>query len=180
MLLGSIDFEDEHDYNAAILVSDGGEQMQVYHKMHLVPFGEYMPARKSFPLFAAVAGSWVPGDFTPGRDYTVFRLTNSEVQVAPLICFEDTVGELTRQLQFVVRNADLLVDVTNDGWFLQSAGSQQHLAECDLSLRRKSAADGARGEYRRHLFHRPIRSSQSNSARRYWQHVYGRSSHRDH
>jgi len=43
-----------------------------------------------------------------------------------LICFEDTIGELTRQ--FVLRGATLLVNVTNDGWFLRSAGSQQHLA----------------------------------------------------
>jgi apolipoprotein N-acyltransferase len=46
--------------------------------------------------------------------------------VAPLICFEDTIGDLTRQ--FVLAGANLLVNVTNDGWFLRSAGSQQHLA----------------------------------------------------
>jgi apolipoprotein N-acyltransferase len=58
-------------------------------------------------------------------------LTNTEIHVAPLICFEDTIGELTRQ--FVLPNdttsgANLLVDVTNDGWFQTSAGSHQHLA----------------------------------------------------
>jgi apolipoprotein N-acyltransferase len=100
--------------------------VQVYHKVHLVPFGEYIPLRQAFPLFAAVAGRWVPGDFDTGQDYTVFRLTNSNAQVAPLICFEDTIGDLTRQ--FVRNGANLLVNVTNDGWFLQSAGSQQHLA----------------------------------------------------
>ena len=46
--------------------------------------------------------------------------------MAPLICFEDTIGELTRR--FVDKGANLLVNVTNDGWFLRSAGSQQHLA----------------------------------------------------
>ena len=56
----------------------------------------------------------------------VFRLTNKDVRVAPLICFEDTLGELVRQ--FVLRGANLLANVTNDGWFLRSAGSQQHLA----------------------------------------------------
>jgi len=43
-----------------------------------------------------------------------------------LICFEDTIGELTRQ--FVLHGADFLANVTNDGWFLRSAGSRQHLA----------------------------------------------------
>jgi apolipoprotein N-acyltransferase len=93
--------------------------------MHLVPFGEYVPLRHSFPLFAAVAKQWVPGDFSAGKRYTLFRLTNGNSQIAPLICFEDTIGDLTRQ--FVTRGANLLVNITNDAWFLRSAGSQQHL-----------------------------------------------------
>jgi apolipoprotein N-acyltransferase len=125
LLLGTIDIENQHDYNAALLVSGAGRGMQIYRKFHLVPFGEYIPLRHSFPLFAAVASKWVPGDFNPGNDYTVFHLTNSDVRVAPLICFEDTIGDLTRQ--FVLRGADLLANMTNDGWFLHSIGSQQHL-----------------------------------------------------
>ena len=125
LLLGTLDVEDRHDYNAAVLISGGTHQMQIYRKVHLVPFGEYIPLRHSFPLFAAVASRWVPGDFDVGRDYTLFRLTNG-VEVAPLICFEDTIGDLARQ--FVLRGANLLVNVTNDAWFLHSAGSQQHLA----------------------------------------------------
>ncbi len=126
LLLGTLDFEDQHVYNAAVLVSAQDQQMQVYRKLHLVPFGEYIPLRKSFPLFAAVAGKWVPGDFDRGHDYTVFALPNQDVRIAPLICFEDTIGELTGH--FVRGGANLLVNVTNDGWFLHSAGSQQHLA----------------------------------------------------
>jgi len=125
LLLGTLDVEEGRDYNAALLVSDAGHNVQIYRKIHLVPFGEYIPLRHSFPLFAIAASRWVPGDFAAGKDYTVFRLTNRDVQIAPLICFEDTIGELTRQ--FVVKGANLLVDITNDGWFLHSAGSQQHL-----------------------------------------------------
>ena len=126
LLLGSLDFENEHDYNAAFLFSEKGERTQEYRKMHLVPFGEYIPLRNSFPPFAAVAGRWVPGDFTPGPGPVVFSLTSDGIQVAPLICFEDTVGDLVRR--FAGRGANLLVDITNDAWFLQSVGSQQHLA----------------------------------------------------
>ena len=126
LLLGSLDTQDRHDYNAALLVSDAGHKLQIYRKLHLVPFGEYVPLRRSFPLFAAIASRWVPGDFDVGRDYTVFRLTTPNGAVAPLICFEDTIGELTRR--FVLRGANLLVNITNDAWFLQSAGSRQHLA----------------------------------------------------
>ena len=117
--------ENEKDYNAAVLISGATQEMQVYWKMHLVPFGEYIPLRRSFPLFAALAKEWVPGDFSAGKRYTLFRLTNGDAQIAPLICFEDTIGDLTRQ--FVIQGASLLVNLTNDGWFLDSSGSEQHL-----------------------------------------------------
>jgi apolipoprotein N-acyltransferase len=68
----------------------------------------------------------VPSDFSFGKEHTVFQLTNDKARIAPLICFEDTIGDLTRQ--FVLGGANLLANVTNDGWFLRSAGSQQHLA----------------------------------------------------
>jgi apolipoprotein N-acyltransferase len=131
LLLGTIDVDKRDVYNAALLVSDGGERVHIYRKVHLVPFGEYVPGRHTVPLLAQIVGDQVPGDFKEGKEHTVFTLTNSDVHVAPLICFEDTIGELTRQ--FVLPNetspgANLLVDVTNDGWFQRSAGSHQHLA----------------------------------------------------
>ncbi len=126
VLLGSLEFENDRDYNTAQLISRGGEQIQVYRKIHLVPFGEYIPLRHAFPLFAAVANTWVPGDFTPGTEFTVFDLSNKNGRVAPLICFEDTVPDLARR--FIANGANLFVDITNDGWFLRSSGSRQHLA----------------------------------------------------
>jgi len=131
LLLGTIDVDKRDVYNAAVLISDGGDRIQLYRKIHLVPFGEYVPGRHIVPLLARIVGDQVPGDFKEGTEYTVFTLTDSNVHVAPLICFEDTIGELTRQ--FVVPTestpgANLLVDMTNDGWFKHSAGSHQHLA----------------------------------------------------
>ena len=126
LLLGSIDEDQKGAYNAAMLVSDGGEKVQLYRKLHLVPFGEYVPGRHTVPFIAQIVGDQVPDDFAVGKEAVVFRLTNKDVRAAPLICFEDTVGELVRQ--FVLRGANLLANVTNDGWFLRSAGSQQHLA----------------------------------------------------
>ncbi|MEN3368235.1 MAG: apolipoprotein N-acyltransferase [Verrucomicrobiota bacterium] len=126
LLLGSIDQDETHAYNAALLVSEGGKHVQIYRKVHLVPFGEYVPGRHTIPLLARVVGDQVPDDFAFGKEYTVFHLTNDKAKVAPLICFEDTIGDLARQ--FVLGGANLLVNVTNDGWFLRSAGSQQHVA----------------------------------------------------
>lgn len=126
LLLGVIDAPLEGGvYNAALLVPPESP-VQLYRKLHLVPFGEYVPMRHSFPLFARIAGDQVPEDFDVGRDFTVFELSKNRGHLAPLICFEDTIGELTRQ--FVLRGADALANVTNDGWFLHSAGSRQHLA----------------------------------------------------
>jgi len=126
LLLGTIDLDETGVYNAAMLVSDAGARIQVYRKVHLVPFGEYVPGRHTIPLLARIVGDQVPDDFAFGNEFTVFKLTDDKAKVAPLICFEDTIGDLTRQ--FVLAGANLLVNVTNDGWFLRSAGSRQHVA----------------------------------------------------
>jgi apolipoprotein N-acyltransferase len=126
LMLGTIDQDETHAYNAALLVSDAGAHLQMYRKVHLVPFGEYVPGRHTIPLLARVVGDQVPDDFAFGKEYTVFKLSGDKAKIAPLICFEDTIGDLARQ--FVLAGANLLVNVTNDGWFLRSAGSRQHLA----------------------------------------------------
>jgi apolipoprotein N-acyltransferase len=126
LMLGTIDLNETEAFNAALLVSEGGKHVQIYRKVHLVPFGEYVPGRHTIPLLARIVGDQVPDDFDFGKEHTVFHLTNDKAKIAPLICFEDTIGDLTRQ--FVLGGANLLVNVTNDGWFLRSAGSQQHLA----------------------------------------------------
>ena len=79
-----------------------------------------------FSLSACSKTGTAVKDFDAGKEFTVFQLSNHHAKVAPLICFEDTIGELTRQ--FVLRGADFFANVTNDGWFLRSAGSRQHLA----------------------------------------------------
>ena len=126
LLLGTIDQDETRAYNAALLVSDAGAHVQIYRKVHLVPFGEYIPGRHTIPFIARVVGDQVPDDFAFGKEHTVFKLSNDKAKAAPLICFEDTIGDLTRQ--FVLAGSNLLVNVTNDGWFLRTAASRQHLA----------------------------------------------------
>ena len=125
LLLGTTDFDPEkrEDYNTAALLTEHGEKQQFYRKMHLVPFGEYLPLRT---VFAPLCGQMVPADFTPGREATVLELPNPQLRIAALICFEDTLGELTRR--FVQGGAQVLVNITNDGWFAQSPAAEQHLA----------------------------------------------------
>jgi len=123
LLLGTIltDEAEEADFNAAALVTEKGQSIQLYRKIHLVPFGEYLPMR---PILRPIAGKLVPGDFTPGKEPKVMRLSSPNVQIGAVICFEDTLGDLCRR--FVGNGAQVLINVTNDGWFLHSAAAEQH------------------------------------------------------
>lgn len=114
LLVGSIVHENDQYYNTAILLSKDGDILQQYKKVHLVPFGEYIPLRFLFPFLEHI----VPiADFTAGEEYSVFEVPGGDPgkSFSVLICFEDTLGGLARQ--FVRQGAGLLVNMTNDAWF---------------------------------------------------------------
>jgi apolipoprotein N-acyltransferase len=115
----------ELPYTGAVLFTEGLQNLQIYRKVHLVPYGEYLPMR-SFPLVHKLLGHLVPGDFGQGTSTEPFKLKSpAGVQLIPLICFEDTVGDLARQ--FVRDAPQLIVNCTNDGWFLHSEENEYHL-----------------------------------------------------
>lgn len=130
-LIGSLYFEKEppRDYNAAILLNakplPGISEIQYYAKTHLLPFGEYIPCRQTFPIFKWLIGERILGDFNPGPGPKLLSLSHQGIRVAPLLCFEDTLGDLTRN--FAILGAQGLITLTNDGWFGHSAASSQHL-----------------------------------------------------
>lgn len=126
LLFGTLILSHEADHNAAVLLTGPDDPPQVYPKTHLVMFGEYIPFRESFPLFAIIVGSLVPADFDAGTGPVIFRLPSPPVAIAPLICFEDTLGYLARDA--AIQGAQLFVNITNDGWFKRSAASRQHAA----------------------------------------------------
>ena len=128
LLFGVITHEEQAYYNSAVLLSSKGELLKKYNKLHLVPFGEYVPFRRKFPLLASL----IPiADFDPGQEVIVFPLPKeSSIQggQAPfsvLICFEDTVPHLSRG--FVNNGAQLLVNITNDAWFKDTKAPFMHL-----------------------------------------------------
>ena len=110
------------DFNSAAFMQAGQEDPQFYDKRQLVPFGEYLPLR---PLLGGILGGLVPGDFKPGKSPGVFSLAKPPLKLAPLICFEDTRGDITREQ--VQLGAHLLVNLTNDGWFGHTAELDQHM-----------------------------------------------------
>lgn len=125
-LLGTVYFSDKGDFNSVAMLSAHAQEAQMYHKMHLVPFGEYVPFRKAFPLFAWVVGDLVPDDFDAGTGPVILEMSSKPVKIGPLICFEDVIGDLARK--FALEGAQAFAVVTNDGWFRASAGSRQHAA----------------------------------------------------
>ncbi|MFM8231000.1 MAG: apolipoprotein N-acyltransferase [Chthoniobacterales bacterium] len=126
LMFGSLILSHEADYNAAILMVGAEPEPQVYPKSHLVMFGEYVPLRESFPLFAIIVGDQVPADFDAGEGPVIFHLTEPHVAISPLICFEDTIGYLARA--GALEGAQMFVTLTNTGWFRQTAAGRQHLA----------------------------------------------------
>lgn len=125
-LLGTVHYEDRGDFNSAVLLTERGQDAQIYHKMHLVPFGEFVPFRESFPVFAWLVGDLVPEDFDFGPSPEILEMKAVPVKIGSLICFEDTLAYMARK--FAAGGAQILVTLTNDAWFLQSAGSEQHRA----------------------------------------------------
>ena len=126
MILGTDDLNrgaPGDDHNSAALVLAGSKEPQFYDKRHLVPFGEYLPLR---PLLGWLLKDLVPGDFKPGREPGIFSLVHPALKLAPLVCFEDTLGELAREP--VKLGAQVFVNVTNDGWFGHSSEPEQHFA----------------------------------------------------
>ncbi len=110
------------DHNSAAFIQKGEKEPQFYDKQQLVPFGEYLPLR---PLLGPIFGGMVEGDFKPGKSPGLFSLAKPALKLAPLICFEDTRGDITRAQ--VKLGAHLLVNLTNDGWFGRTAELDQHM-----------------------------------------------------
>ncbi len=141
-LLTGVDIleEGQPNYTGAALMRGSVDRNQLYRKIRLVPFGEYLPLR-SVPLMQKILGGVVPGDFTSGASTEPLVLEKpAGVQIIPLVCFEDTFGRLARE--FVRDAPQLLVNCTNDGWFLHSAENEQHLATARfrcIELRRPMA-----------------------------------------
>jgi len=121
-------------YNSIAAVSGRGQlehSIQTYRKHHLVIFGEYIPFVNDLPwlkkLFEYSSGESFGGNFQSGKstDPLSISVGENEVQLIPSVCFEDTVGRLTRK--FVRPSTpQLIVNVTNDGWFKESEAAAQH------------------------------------------------------
>ena len=123
ILLGSDEFEDSEPprhYNAAFILDTHGATAAVYRKIHLVPFGEYVPFQRLLffvaPLVEAVSA------FSRGTRVTMMPVEGHMVSTA--ICYEVTYPALAREA--VLNGSELLTTVTNDAWYGDSSAAYQH------------------------------------------------------
>ena len=111
-------------FNGAWMLSPRGLIADNYHKRRLVIFGEYIPLVDWLPFI-----KWftpITGGFASGTNATQFHLRDLGVNAAPLICFEDSFPHGARE--HVNDDTDLMINLTNDGWFGEGAEQWQHLA----------------------------------------------------
>jgi apolipoprotein N-acyltransferase len=112
--------EGSNFYNSAVLVDEKGDKIAQYDKIYLVPFGEYVPLPE--PI-ASVMPTMV-GNFEIGREYDIIPL--GEVKAGIMICFESHFPTLSRQ--YALNGADVIIEMTNDGYLGPTPVLRQHLA----------------------------------------------------
>lgn len=124
VLSRNLDGELERVDHNAVLLHDNGEFRRVYRKLHLVPFTEHFPYERSFPRLHRLLVENDTTFWAAGQEYTIFE--SDGVKFATPICFEDTFGYLSRE--FVRRGAEVIVNLTNDGWSYSVPAQMQHMA----------------------------------------------------
>lgn len=107
--------------NSAFLLDPSGREMGRSDKIHLVPFGEYVPLKRFLPFIDKIVVGI--GDFSPG---TINPLPLNGHKLGVLVCYEAIFPELARE--WVKQGSGLLVNITNDAWFGNSSAPWQHLA----------------------------------------------------
>ena len=126
LLFGSPSYEDDNGriayMNSAFLLKPDGTVSGRYDKVHLVPYGEYVPLRRFFPFIGKlVAGV---GDFKPGKGFN--PLTVDGLRLGVLICYEGILPEAARD--YKREKAEILINITNDAWFGRTSAPYQHLS----------------------------------------------------
>jgi apolipoprotein N-acyltransferase len=113
-------------FNSAALVSPQGEWTARYDKIHLVPFGEYLP----FPRIFSFAGGLTNavGEFARGASRS--PLNAGATRVGVFICYESVFPDEVRQ--FAAQGAQVFVNISNDGWYGDSGAWKQHLQQTQM------------------------------------------------
>jgi apolipoprotein N-acyltransferase len=118
------DSEDIRCYNAAFLFGPDGRYVDRYRKQRLVIFGEYVPLSRGLPFLKWLTP--IEGGFTAGAGPIAFEMAGLRCKTSVLICFEDVFPDSGRR--HARDDVDFLLNLTNDGWFDETAAQWQHAA----------------------------------------------------
>jgi apolipoprotein N-acyltransferase len=128
IIVGNIAFEQTatnsrgySQFNSAAFISPQGEFVGRYNKIHLVPFGEYVPYRQL--LFFAQSLLHDAGDFDAGTTRSIFNVNGR--RYGTFICYESVFGDEVRR--FTQEGAQVLINISNDGWYGDTSAPWQHL-----------------------------------------------------
>ena len=125
-LVGSPSYErKDHEieyFNSAYLLNPEGDSIGKYSKVHLVPYGEYIPLKRWFPFLGKLVAQ--VGDFKSGKKGSTLKWGENRIGIQ--ICFEIIFPELARAM--AKNRAALFVNLTNDAWFGTSSGPYQHFS----------------------------------------------------
>lgn len=135
-------------YNSAFLYTPFAEQACQYDKIHLVPFGEVVPFKRTVPWLYDFMMVFTPYDYDysldEGQEFTIFNMNCDDDEAwrfGVMICYEDVVPGIARSFALNEqgkKQVDWLLNISNDGWFIQGDGEQrrvtselaEHLAVC--------------------------------------------------
>jgi apolipoprotein N-acyltransferase len=116
-------------FNSIFVISKGGALIDFADKVHLVPFGEYLPLEGYLDRWGLRQLVRVPGGFTAGLERRLLKIPGLP-DAAPLICYEAVFpGEVVPP---GAKRPGLLVNLTNDAWYGETSGPYQHLAQARL------------------------------------------------
>lgn len=121
MIAGMIGRDETGTYNSGVFTASDGNTLGRYDKIHLVPFGEYVPYRNLF-FFANHLTQQV-GDFNRGKYRKVFQSNGHRFGI--FICYESVFADEVRQ--FAVNGAEVFVNISDDGWYGDTSAPWQHL-----------------------------------------------------
>ena len=127
LLFGSPSWEESEGgalayHNSAFLIGPGQDIVGRYDKLHLVPYGEYVPLARFFPFIQKMVQGI--GDFSPGETLSMPSLPGC--RFGTVICYEIIFPDLVRQ--FALQGARFIIHITNDAWFGATSAPYQHLA----------------------------------------------------
>lgn len=120
-VLGEGDGSNQKLFNAVVHVDRQARFTEQYHKMHLVPFGEYVPMGRYLKFVDAMTQQ--VGDFQAGQVPALFHV--KDIAFGSLICYEDVFLDIAQK--FSLAGADVLVNYTNDAWYENTSAQHQHL-----------------------------------------------------